>query len=76
MSGPLSAGQTSTLGTIPAGYRPTENREFVGHVVSSGALVVGLITAATGVVTLTFWRAGLDSGRFVNLQALSWPTSY
>ncbi len=76
VSGPLNAGQTSRLGTIPAGFRPMDDMELVGHVVSTGAQVVGLITAATGHIDLTFWRFGIGTNRFCNLQAVSWPVAY
>lgn len=75
IAGPLLAGQTSSLGTIPAGFWPTEDREIVGHVVSSGAAAVGLITT-TGLLTVRFWRAGINTGRYLNLQSASWPVAH
>ncbi|MBX7264916.1 hypothetical protein KIF24_01845 [Micromonospora sp. Llam7] len=76
VSGPLVAGQTSTLGTIPTGFRPIDDQEIVGHVVSSGAQVVGEITASTGIVTVKVWGGGIGTDRFMNLQAVSWPINY
>lgn len=75
IAGNLVAGQTSTVGTVPTGFRPNEDFEFVAAVPSSTARVIGKITTA-GVITLTFWGAGIDTNRFVNLQALSWPALY
>ncbi|RFS47031.1 hypothetical protein D0Q02_07670 [Micromonospora craniellae] len=76
VSGPLNPGTSSTLGTIPTGFRPVGDKEITGHVVSTGALVVCRIVGSTGVITLTPWRDRIESARYVNLQAASWPVRH
>ncbi|MBQ1047846.1 hypothetical protein KBX50_05155 [Micromonospora sp. C51] len=82
VSGHLNSGQTSRLGTIPAGYRPMDDLEFTGSVVSTGAIVIGKITASSGAIDLTFWRGAasgdrcIDTNRYCNLQAVTWPVNY
>ncbi|WP_431728248.1 hypothetical protein [Verrucosispora sp. TAA-831] len=72
----IAASATSNLGTIPTGFRPMDDFEIVGHVPSSGARVTGKVFAATGLITLTFWGGGIETNRFANLQAVSWPVNY
>jgi hypothetical protein len=75
VSGNFGAGVTTTMGTIPAGFRPVAEIESTGFAPSSGADVVVKV-AVNGTVTMTFYNAGISTGRFVNLPVITYPVAY
>lgn len=70
--GNLGDDATSTVGTLPGGFRPYTSFEGLAHAPSSGAARVVVNTSGSVQVVL---YGGLDTNKFVNFHPISFPVA-
>ncbi|MEU4218117.1 hypothetical protein [Actinoplanes sp. NPDC026623] len=68
------ASAQTTLGRLPAGFRPRADIETIGISSSSGAhLIVRIKT--DGIVSVDFVVTGLNTGQYIQIAAAAWPVA-
>lgn len=72
LRGQIVSGTSTTIATLPAGYRPTQTMEWIMRGVG-GVIMCAVSVSTAGVMTVTA-NAGTAQGSGIKLDAISFPT--